>query len=97
MKLSSFKNSELLGLEFQYEVIKILNESLKEQKIKKKIREEICGDFSFNFSMLLDQGKIKDTIPLVVFKKGNKLLMNDGSFDYYESSYGNVDEVLSAK
>ena len=97
MKLTSSAEYENFGAEFQYQVIKMLNEALKAQKVKKKEREEICGDFSFNFSMLLDQGKIKGAMPIVTFKKGNKLLLNNGGFEYHEYSYGNVDEVFNSK
>ena len=88
---------ERFAAEFQYQWMKLLDNALKERKIKKKEREEICGNFSFGLSMLLDQGKIKSTTPIVGFKKGNKLLVNDGSFEYHEYTFGTVDELYSQK
>lgn len=97
MKVTPSSNYENFATQFQYEMIKVLNDALKTQRIKKKDREEICGDFSFNISMLLDQGKINGAVPVVGFKKGGKLIVNDGTFEYHEYSYGNVDEVFTSK
>lgn len=88
---------EALGAEFQFEMIKILNDALKKHGITPDIRKEICGDFTFDFSMLLDQGEINDTVPSLTFIKNDQLLIKTDEFEYHEYAFGNVDEVFDAE
>jgi hypothetical protein len=95
MEYVTSEEYEELGAEFQYEIIKMLNEVLKKHKITEEARKEICGDFIFNFSMLLDQGEIQDTLPSVVFIKEDKVLFKNEEFEYHDYAFGNTDEVFS--
>lgn len=97
MDIIQSDNYEALGAEFQFEVIKILNEALSKHGISKEVRKEICGDFTFDFSMLLDQGEINDTIPTLAFIEDSKLLVKNDEFEYHEYAFGNVDEVFDAE
>ena len=97
MDIIKSNNYEALGAEFQFEVIKILNEALNKHEISKEVRKEICGDFTFDFSMLLDQGEINDSVPSLVFIENDKLLIKNDEFDYHEYVFGNVDEVFDAE
>ena len=82
--------------EFQFEMIKILNETLKKHKIPVETRKEICGDFTFDFSMLIDQGKISNTLPKVTFYKKAEQILHFGSltFDFHDYAFGNTDAVF---
>ncbi len=81
---------------FQFEMIKLLNETLKKYNLPSETRKEICGDFTFDFSMLIDKGKIEDTIPKVTFYKKDeaKLLIGSTSFNFHDYAFGNTDEVF---
>ena len=82
--------------EFQFEMIKILNETLKKHNIPVETRKEICGDFTFDFSMLIDQGEISDTLPRVTFYKEDEKVLHFGSltFDFHDYAFGNTDAVF---
>jgi hypothetical protein len=97
MNIIQSDNYEALGAEFQFEVIKILNEALNKYGISKEVRKEICGDFTFDFSMLLDQGEINDSVPSLAFIQKDKLLIKNDEFEYHEYAFGNVDEVFDAE
>lgn len=86
---------EEYGAEFQFEMIKLLNKALLEHGITDKSqRQEICGTFTFDFSMLLDDGKTKDAKPHLAFHKKNQLFLKNEGFDFHEYAFGNVDEVF---
>lgn len=72
--------------EFQFEMIKILNETLKKHKIPLETRKEICGDFTFDFSMLIDQGEINDMTPNVTFFKEDENKLHFGSTTFILSN-----------
>lgn len=97
MDIIQSENYEALGAEFQFEVIKILNEALNKHEISKEVRKEICGDFTFDFSMLLDQGEINDSIPSLAFIVNDKLLIKTDEFEYHEYAFGNVDELFDTE
>ena len=82
--------------EFQFEMIKILNDTLKKYDVPVETRKDICGDFTFNFSMLIDQGEINDTLPKVTFYKEEEDKLHFGSltFDFHDYAFGNTDAVF---
>jgi hypothetical protein len=94
MEIIQTEDYEVLGAELQFQMIEILNEALKKHGITQDLRKEICGDFTFDFSMLLDQGEINDMIPTVAFIKNDKLLVKNEEFEFHEYAFGNVDEVF---
>ena|SRR4029078_8210686 len=97
MNIIQSDNYEALGAQFSFEVVMILNEALKKHGISKELRKEICGDFTFNFSMLLDQGEINNSkLSLAFIENDNLIIKNDG-FDYHDYAFGNVDEVFDAE
>jgi hypothetical protein len=99
MKIMEILENEMyddFAAEFQFEMIKILNQTLKKHQIPVETRKEICGDFTFNFSMLIDQGEINDMIPVVTFYQEDeeKLYMRSQTFEFHEYAFGNTDEVF---
>ena len=87
---------EELGSEFQLMMIQLLNDNLKKFDIPLETRREICGDFAFDFSMLLDQGEVENTVPKIAFYNEENDTLNIGSstFDYHEYAYGNTDAIF---
>lgn len=81
---------------FQYEMIRLLNETLKKNNIPADTRKSICGDFTFDFSMLIDQGEIDDTQPKVTFYNDSedKLYFGSLTFDFHDYAFGNTDAVF---
>ena len=82
--------------EFQFEMIKILNETLKKYNIPIETIKEICGDFTFDFSILIDNGKISDRLPKVTFYKEDEQILYIGSqtFYFHDYAFGNTDAVF---
>ncbi len=97
MDIIESEEYEGLGAEFQYEVIDLLNQTLKKYNISKNTRKEICADFLFDFSMLLDQGEIKNTIPTMAFKQSEKLFLKNKWFQYHEYAFGNLDLLFDSE
>jgi hypothetical protein len=96
MEIVQSESYEEFGAEFQYEMIGILNDTLKKYEISPELRKEICGDFTFNFSMLLDRGRINDTTPSLVFISDKKLLIRNEEFEFHEYAFGNVDQLFDS-
>lgn len=82
--------------EFQFEMIKILNAALKKQKLSVETRKAICEDFSFDFSMLIDQGEVNDATPKIGFYKTEEdaLYLGTETFSFHEYAFGNTAEVF---
>lgn len=97
MEIIQSEDYEILGAEFQFQVIKLLNAALKKYEITEDLRKEICGDFTFDFSMLLDQSEINKSIPTVTFIENDKLIIKAEEFEYHEYAFGNVDEVFDSE
>ena len=85
-----------LAAEFQFDMIKILNETLKKHKISIEKRKEICEEFTFDFSMLIDQGEINNTAPTVAFyiEEEDKLHFSSRIFAFHEYAFGNTEAVF---
>ena len=73
MKIKQKEIYEDLAAEWQYQMIKLLKETLTKHKIDKNKAIEICGNFAFDLAMLQDQGYIKHNKkkyrPVICFEK----------------------------
>lgn len=104
MKLAESDMYEGLCAEFQYRWIKLLRDTLKKHGIPTATSKEICGDFSFDLSMLFDQGEIdRDGVvyrPVVAFtdddEKDPALISPDASVEFHEYAFGTTDEVFES-
>ena len=102
MKFTVSENYEDLGAEFQYQWISLLKDSLKKHGIADETAKEICGDFTFDLSMLLDQGDITHNgisyRPVISFAPDEEsLLMQNPEFEYHEYAFGNISEAFDEK
>jgi hypothetical protein len=50
---------EQLAAQFQYQQIALLKAALDKHGIAPALAQEICGDFTFDLSILIDQGEIE--------------------------------------
>jgi hypothetical protein len=101
MKIIDSEIYESLGAEFQYQLILKLRDTLRKHGVPAATAKEICGDFVFDLSMLLDQEEIefggKSYQPIVGFSEGGdepNLIINDGGFQYHEYAFGSTDEAF---
>jgi len=59
MNNAEYEKLESLCAEFQRQWISSLRDTLKKHSISDEVAKSICGEFSFDLSMLLDQGEIE--------------------------------------
>jgi hypothetical protein len=101
MRITKSEDYEEIGAEFQYQIIRLLNSKLKEHNLSKENRKKICGDFIFDFSMLLDASNIEVENevyqPQMAFSKEEKLMVANDEFSYHEYAFGNLDELFDSE
>jgi len=102
MKIIETDKYEELSAEWQYQMILVLKETLKKHNINSDKSKEICGDFTFDFAMLQDQGKIElegeAFRPVICFDNSNKgLHYNSGEqFELHDYAFGNNEEAFES-
>ncbi len=86
--------------EYQYQIISLLDSVLKKYKLPLETRREISGEYAFDKGILHDQGETRSNHvkyePIVAFKDGDKLLVNNGRFEFHEYAYGNTSEYFES-
>ena len=97
---------ESVAAEYQYQMIKVLDASMKKQGITKATRKAVCEDFAFDFGMLHDQGEIKlagsknsngrQFEPIIAFRENGDLYLVSEFFAWHEYAFGNVDEAIGS-
>jgi len=98
MELQLSENYEELAIEWQFQLISILRDTLKKFGVDKDIAKEIVGEFSFDLSMLHDQGEIrhqgKDYNPRIAFDNfSGKLICSSEESNLHEYAFGNTSEA----
>lgn len=96
MEIIENEQYEDYAAEFQFEMIKILNETLKKYNVPAETRKDICGDFTFDFSMMIDQGEINGTMPRVTFYNEEEQTLHfvSPTFEFHDYAFGNTDAVF---
>ncbi len=99
MKICKSTEYEELAVEWQYELILLLKQTLKKNKIKKNAAQEIIGDFVFKLSMLHDQGEIKfngkSYNPRICFDDfDGTLVIDNDETNLHDYAYGNTGEAF---
>ena len=91
-------NYDELAAEFQYQVIKLLNNTLKDYKLSEKARKDICRQFIYDFSILHDKGYIlgnkKKYCLTFIFKNQAEILFPNQSFNYHSIATENTFEFF---
>jgi hypothetical protein len=95
---------ENLCAEFQYRWIVSLRDTLKKYGVPTETAKEICGEFSFDLSMMFDQGEIDhDGVtyrPVVAFTDDEDdpvLIAPDNYVEFHEYAFGTTDEAYESK
>lgn len=96
MQILESEKYEDYAAEFQFEMIRLLNDTLKKHYIPVEKRKEICAAFAFDFSMIIDHGEISDTMPMVAFYREDtmELYIGSGTFEFHDYAFGNTDAVF---
>lgn len=100
MKINNTNKYEELAIEWQYQMITILKDTLKKYKVSIELAKEISGDFAFDLAMLQDQGEIRVNgegfRPVICFEnfEGELHFNTEEQFSLHEYAYGNNSELF---
>jgi hypothetical protein len=98
MKIVNDEKYEELAVEWQYQMIILLRNTLKKHKIDEEKVKDICGDFAFDLAMLQDQGEIEEYRPVICFESadGELFYSSDEDIQLHDYAYGSTDEAFSS-
>jgi hypothetical protein len=88
---------EHLAAQFQYQQIALLKAALDKHGVAPALALEICGDFTFDLSMLFDQGEIalegQGYRPTFTADEENFLVQPD-DVEYHQHAFNSTQEVF---
>jgi hypothetical protein len=90
---------ERLAAEFQYEQVRLLKDALKRHGVPTEVAKQVCGDFTFDLAMLLDQGEInvngETYSPCLAFMQGENgpLYAHTDEVEFHEYAFGTAADV----
>ncbi len=98
MELKASDKYEELAIEWQYRMIILLKDKLSKYRVEDDIAKEIVGEFSFDFSMLHDQGEIKlngkPYNPRIGFDDfSENLICSEEESNLHEYAFGSTSEA----
>ena len=92
MELIKANEYEDLSMEFQHQIVEVLDKTLAAKGVAKADRADICGNFLFDLAMLLDAGVIehgeKSYSPSVAFESSDQLYVNSGVLFHETQNWG---------
>lgn len=101
---SEYDKLESLCAEFQHQWISALRDTLKRHEIPREVAKSICGEFSFDLSMLFDQGEIdyegNTYRPFVAFTDDGdapSLVIEPNGPQFHEYAFGTTEEAYEVK
>lgn len=101
---SEYNKLESLCADFQRQWIASLRDTLKKYDVPTEIAKEICGEFSFDLSMLFDQGEIEygrhTYRPFVAFTDDGdepSLVIEPNGPQFHEYAFGTTAEAYEGK
>jgi hypothetical protein len=91
---------EPLAAQFQYQQIALLRAALDKHGIAPDLAQEICGDFTFDLSVLFDQGEIElegqGYRPTVAFTADEEnFLVQPDDVEYHQHAFNSTQEVFN--
>lgn len=99
---ADYEKLEALCAAFQRQWIASLRDTLRSHGIPDDVAKSICGDFSFELSMLLDQGELehegRSYRPFVAFDEGavdgdGALIVDSLGPEFHDYAYGTTEEA----
>ena len=104
MNDAEYDKFESLCADFQRQWIASLRDTLKKHSVPDEVAKSICGEFSFDLSMIFDQGEIEyegsSYRPFVAFTDDEdqpSLLIEPNGPQFHEYAFGTTDEAYEAK
>lgn len=104
METCSIEEYEELCAAFQRQWIEALRDTLRKHEVSAPSAKAICGEFSFDLSMLFDQGELehKGTSyrPVVAFtddEKEERLIVRTDGPAFHEYAFGTTAEAYEPK
>ena len=101
MKIVEADNYEQLCAQFQFQWIDTLRRTLEKYGVPTAAAKEICGEFTFDLSMMFDQGEIqsggRSYRPVIGFTDDEDeptLTLQDGTVEFHEYAFGTTDEAF---
>ncbi|WP_097460453.1 hypothetical protein [Mangrovitalea sediminis] len=99
MEVKLSEEYEELAIEWQYQIILLLKQTLKKKGIDDAIAKDVIGDFVFDLSMLHDQGEIKldgkSYNPRICFDDfSGSLVATDEETGLHEYAFGSTGEAF---
>jgi hypothetical protein len=90
---------ELLAAQFQYQQIALLRAALVKHGVALELAQEICGDFTFDLSVFLDQGEIElegqGFRPTIAFTADEEnFLVQPDDVEYHQHAFNSTQEVF---
>lgn len=89
-----------LAAAFQYEQVRRLKAVLEQHGVSREVAKAICGDFTFELAMLLDQGELtvdgESYSPCLAFAPENDetLYAQPAAVEYHEYAFGTTADVF---
>ena len=100
MKIDNSDDYESWGATYQFELIKIIDEKLREARIAISMRSELCGAIAFALGAFHDDGQVKvkgkASRPLIAFRNKRTLHLPSPHFAFHEYAYGNTFEYFES-
>ncbi len=100
MNNAEYEKLESLCAEFQRQWIASLRDTLKKHSIPDEVAKSICGEFSFDLSMLFDQGEIecegRSYRPFVAFTDDADephIVVEANGPQFHEYAFGTTEEA----
>lgn len=93
---------EDLAADFQYEQVRLLRAVLKKYGVTGAQAKEICGEFTFDLSMLFDQGEFElggETYrPCICFTPDEeKFHVQSAGVEFHEYAFGTVADIFESE
>src|SRR3970282_1053875 len=90
---------KLLAAKFQYQQILMLKQTIEKYGVQSELAKNICGDFTFDLSVMFDQGEIEldgETFrPCIAFTADEEdYYVQPADVEYHEYAYGTTNEVF---
>jgi len=98
MELKMSDDYEGMAIEWQYQLVELLKQSMAKHGVADDKAKEIVGEYMFEMGMLHDQGQIKSGgntyVPRIGFvDSSGDILVTDEDSDLHEYAFGSTSEA----
>ncbi len=98
MQIQEDEDYEGFGAEYQYQLVRLLDQAMKKAGVATPARRAVAEEFIFDMAMLHDQEGITvegtKSMPVLAFKEGDAMRVPNPEFELHDYAHGNVDEYF---